>query len=468
MNIPHDGSPRRMMRALWPDYRTVWRWHFLAGLLCLPFVAFLSLTGGIYLFKPQVDDLIDWRYEHLATGGSLAPPSRVVAAALSAVPGSHLLAYELPRTTHSATRVIVSHGADAIRVYVDPHSLAILKHVSEEHRFERIIFNLHGQLLLGNIGSAIVEMVASWTFVLIATGLYLWWPRGRGKQPGGVAYPRLGARGRPRLRDLHAVTGAWLSVFVVLFLASGLPWSFVWGHALQSLEKTVGRITTIQDWEIGHVPARDTIAGAAATPPATDAMAGMKDMSSMPGMDMPAAIAPDTSVDETALDRVTLTGAALHLRYPVLVTPPPRAGQPWQVRSDTQDRPWRMTAHVTSDGQVVGRDIFADKPVIDRVIGYGVAAHEGQLFGIANQILNLVVALGLLGMSIAALLMWVRRRPPGHVGVPASVPDGRIGGAAVACIVVMGVILPELGAALVVIVVLCALMKSRGNTVDKS
>ncbi|MBE7619436.1 PepSY domain-containing protein [Komagataeibacter sp. FXV2] len=459
MNIPHDARPRRTMRALWPDYRMVWRWHFIAGLLCLPFVAFLSLTGSIYLFRPQIDDLIDWRYEHLATKGDVAAPSRVVTAALSAVPGSHFLAYELPRTSHSAVRVIVSHGGDAIRVYVDPQSLAILKQVSEEHRFERIIFNLHGQLLLGNAGSMIVEMVASWTIVLVVTGLYLWWPRGRTGRSGGIAYPRLAAGGRLRLRDLHAVTGAWLSIFVVLFLASGLPWSFVWGHALQSVEKTVGRFTAIQDWEIGHVSARNVIAGAGGAPAAMDAMAGMKDMPSMPGMDMPSTPAADAPVDGAALDRVVSTGATLGLRYPVLVTPPSQAGRAWRVRSDTQDRPWRMTVDVSANGHVEGRDRFADKPVIDRVIGYGVAAHEGQLFGIANQILNLVVAVGLLGMSIAAFLMWTRRRPPGHIGVPASLPDGRIGGAAMACIVVMGIMLPELGAALVVIILLSALIR---------
>ncbi|MFT8816373.1 PepSY domain-containing protein, partial [Acetobacter fabarum] len=43
---------------------TLWRWHFFSGLFCLPFVAFLSLTGAVYLFKPQIDDWIDWRYDH--------------------------------------------------------------------------------------------------------------------------------------------------------------------------------------------------------------------------------------------------------------------------------------------------------------------------------------------------------------------------------------------------------------------
>ncbi|RYY51963.1 MAG: PepSY domain-containing protein, partial [Comamonadaceae bacterium] len=30
-------------------YRRVWRWHFYAGLVCLPFLALLALTGALYL-----------------------------------------------------------------------------------------------------------------------------------------------------------------------------------------------------------------------------------------------------------------------------------------------------------------------------------------------------------------------------------------------------------------------------------
>ena len=36
-------------------YRLVWKWHFLASLYVLPFLLMLSLTGGIYLYKPQIE-----------------------------------------------------------------------------------------------------------------------------------------------------------------------------------------------------------------------------------------------------------------------------------------------------------------------------------------------------------------------------------------------------------------------------
>ena len=39
-------------------YRAVWRWHFYAGLLVLPFMLILAVTGAIYLFHTEIDDYI--------------------------------------------------------------------------------------------------------------------------------------------------------------------------------------------------------------------------------------------------------------------------------------------------------------------------------------------------------------------------------------------------------------------------
>jgi uncharacterized iron-regulated membrane protein len=36
-------------------YRTLWRWHFYAGLFVIPFILLLSVSGSLFLFKPQID-----------------------------------------------------------------------------------------------------------------------------------------------------------------------------------------------------------------------------------------------------------------------------------------------------------------------------------------------------------------------------------------------------------------------------
>ena len=444
----------RYRTALWPDRRTLWRWHFFAGLCCLPFVAFLSVTGTIYLFKPPIDAWIDWKYDHRPAAVSPSPEGEVHAA-LRAVPNSAFLAYELPHSPHSAARVLLTRqDGQAVRVYVDRNTHAVLKTILEESRFERLVFRLHGQLLLGNIGSIIMEMVASWTIVLVITGLLLWWPHG-GQRLAGVVYPRLGVDSRTRWRDLHAVTGVWTSVFLVLFLVSGLPWSFVWGHALQSVENTVGRLTSVKDWEIGSVPAATVIAGHPPTPPASAPAPNTMDM---PGMDMPDTPAPVPEQRQLAgLDTVVQAASALAWPAPVLVTP---SGTLWTIRSDTQNRPLRESMTITPNGHVTAHATFAQKGMVDRIIGYGVAAHEGQLFGWANQIMNMLIAGGLLLMSSAATLLWLKRKPAGGLGAPPALHSQKNGFAGVALLMVLALVLPELGASLLILALAALVMKA--------
>src|SRR6187549_2906100 len=96
-------------------YRAIWRWHFHAGLFCIPFIVLLAITGSIYLFKPQIDALSDRGVDGLRLGGIAAPPSAQVAAALAAAPGSRFVTYELPRRPDDAVRVHLS-ATDGTRV----------------------------------------------------------------------------------------------------------------------------------------------------------------------------------------------------------------------------------------------------------------------------------------------------------------------------------------------------------------
>ncbi|MEI7861803.1 MAG: PepSY domain-containing protein, partial [Planctomycetota bacterium] len=172
-------------RPRWPDYRAVWRWHFYAGLFCIPFVLVLSLSGAVYLFKAELEAWSERAYDQLETTGAVAPVGAQIGAALEAFRGARLEGYELPQAEQAAARVIVRQGGEAVRVYVHPRSLAVLGSVAEAGRLMKTVFRLHGELLLGKRGSMLVELAASWTIVLILTGLVLWWPR-HSRGAGGV------------------------------------------------------------------------------------------------------------------------------------------------------------------------------------------------------------------------------------------------------------------------------------------
>src|SRR5262245_24766674 len=120
--LPSQTKPKT-----WPDYRAVWRWHFYASLFCIPFVIILSITGGIYLFKPQIEAWNERAFDNLQLTGETKPAAEQIQAALAAVPKSTLREYELPQTPACAARVIVrdEQGA-AIRCYIHPTTLEVL------------------------------------------------------------------------------------------------------------------------------------------------------------------------------------------------------------------------------------------------------------------------------------------------------------------------------------------------------
>jgi len=105
-----------------------------------------------------------------------------------------------------------------------------------------------------------------------------------------------------------------------------------------------------------------------------------------------------------------------------------------------------------SNGEIKSRKNFADRPLLDRIIGYGVAIHEGQLFGWLNQLLGLLTALGLTLLSISAIVLWWRRRSIGTLGAPAkNKKTAPYAFALVAAIVTLGIVLPFFGLTLLVV-----------------
>jgi uncharacterized iron-regulated membrane protein len=426
-------------------HRLIWRWHFYAGLFCLPFVLWLATTGMIYLLKPQLEPLLESRYAHVAHGPPL-PASTQVTAALNAVPGSVLNAYQLPTSPVAATRILVGRGSELIRVFVDPSTTHVLNVVRENDRFMRVIFYLHGELLLGSGGSMLVELAASWTILMLITGLYLWWPRNA--RLGGSLYPRLRSGSRIFWRDLHAVTGLWVSMLALFLLLSGLPWSKSWGGMLHSIRQTYSTATA-QDWTTGSASERTQIK-AENTQPSSHASHASMSMD-MPGMDM-GDTSDGTSIDYAALDRIVPVVTAQALVPPVLIAPPSQRTPNWTARSDTDDRPRRVDLVLDAkSGSVRRRTTFAEKPLLDRIIGYGVAIHEGALFPPLNQILGIFTALGLMTLCTSAIVMWWRRRPQGTLGAPPAIDNPRYPGILIAVLVVLGVLLPLLGTSMLVV-----------------
>jgi uncharacterized iron-regulated membrane protein len=398
-------------------YRTLWRWHFYAGVCVLPLIVLLSLSGAVFLFKPQIERWEERAFQGLPLDHATSPAAQWNAAR-AAFPGSTAFYYRLPERPGDAAMVhLALPDGTMTDAFVSPQG-QVLGSLSPDRRIIAVDRKIHGQLLLGPRGSWIVELAASWAIVLIVTGLFLWWPRGRGL--AGTLWPRLSRGRRVFWRDLHAVTGFWVAGLALVLLFTGLPWAGVWGSAFKAVRQEMGWTRGAQDWTIGGRPAHG--GGEHADHDHAAMMAGM----AIPGMARPS---PDASseADPARFDRIVERAAAAHLAFPVLVVPPGMpageggSGKPakdWVVRSDAQNRPLRVTLHFDDAGTLHTREDIAGKHPIDRIVAYGVAWHQGQLLGWVNQMIGLLTAAMLVTMTVSGFVLWRRRKPAGALGAP--------------------------------------------------
>ena len=437
-------------------YRTIWRWHFYAGVFSIPFILWLSITGSIYLFRPQIEAWLDRPYDHLALGNARATPAAQVEAALHALPSTGFHYYVLPRETDSAPQIVVGKGSKEYRVYVNPATLQVLKVDDEDKRPMNVLFYLHGELLMGDRGSNIVELAASWSIVLLLTGVYLWWPR-QTRRLAGVLYVRMHQGPRVFWRDLHAVTGILISSYALFILLTGLPWASFWGAQY---------LLAIRTFAASHLVRQDWATGKSAEVQQRQE----QDANSMAGMQMPGATIAEVSpaAEFRPLNRLVPEAGQFRLPWPVQVAPPSSPDGLWTVHTDTQDRPLRTTLYLNpATGAVVREEPFSQLPLVDRIVDTGVAMHEGQLFGFVNQLIGLTAALGLILLSISAIVMWWRRRQTGVLGAPLPIGKPRWSFALVAAIVVLAVYLPEMAISLALVLVLEKAVFSRIPVVSR-
>ncbi|ERS11076.1 peptidase M4 [Alcanivorax sp. PN-3] len=402
-------------------YATVWRWHFYAGLFTAPFLLILAITGALYLFNDELNDLIYPQLRFAPSGDAVLPAGDLVAAVREAYPRDTVTRIDMPVSPgRTAMAFVTPEQGEPLRVFVDPGDGTILGDVIYARTLVGFADVMHGSLLLGRGGDALVELAASWALVLVITGLYLWWPRGRRSR--AFRFGRR-TRGRKRWREIHRLVGVYTAVMIVFLIITGLPWASFWGdRVLSPVSNALG---------LGYPPQLRHHGGGEAS------AAPVKTMVDTLG-DAPWALqqAPlphvhhhhgehggelDTST--AAINRVHDILAGQGLPYGYRLSIPADAGDPYSAYT-YPDRPQgQRTLHVDSGGHRLLVNVgFDDYGAIAKAVELGVALHMGNYFGRANQIVMLLTCVAIVALVITGVVMWWRRRPAGGLGAPDSPP----------------------------------------------
>ncbi|GAB3479958.1 PepSY-associated TM helix domain-containing protein [Marinomonas epiphytica] len=382
-------------------YMSVWRWHFFAGLYTVPFLLMLAITGLIMLYAPLLERAqhSELYFVDSASGQSISYEEQYQLVQ-QAYPGSNVSRFYLPAAAEESTRFQVKTPDDTVQVFVDPYQGEVLGELSISQSLYAWADDTHGTFMMGITGDRLIEVAASFTILLILTGVFLWWPeKGKSKLKAATTISRKGAR--PFWRDLHSVIGVWAAVILLFFCISGLAWAGIWG----------GKLT--QAWST--FPMEQSASSVSST--LTHEDLNVKGVKQIPWGLEQAPLPESVSLGPTSrtLDNVIANAKAMgftqfQVHFPkneVGVYTATASTMGKDIKNAWDDR----TVHFDRYSGAVLADVgFMDYNWFAKSMAAGIALHMGQ-FGLWNLIACTLFALSVILLCVSGVIMWWKRRP---------------------------------------------------------
>ena len=433
-------------RAGW--FRAFWRWHFYASFLVIPVLLLLAATGLIYLFRFQIEPVLHadvMKVEHPA-GVRAQPYAAQLDAVRKALPAAAVVSMTEPAGQDRSTVFSVETAAGEVRdVFVDPYEARVLGSLNPDTTLSGSAIRLHGDLMAGRLGDAVIEVGACWALVMAVTGYYLF-VRGR------VARARRRAAGAAGavLRSRHALIGSVLGLGLLFLIVSGLPWTGFWGANVQRVATDQGSSM----WGEDPGALSDPVSSLDESLPHSHAVPWALGDTKVPRSD------PNQDRRPVAnLDTAVTVGARNGLARPMTVALPAGEKGVFSVIGYAFHNPAKeRTLHVDQYGAaVISTYGYRDYPQLAKVVAQGIALHEGRRLGTVNLWVTTAFCLGVMFMCVSGPRMWWRRRPK-TPGTGVGAPRGRLplkSTPALAVIVAaLAVFLPLFGITLAIVLLL--------------
>lgn len=411
-----DPAPAASARTSERPARRRWlvpmllRLHFYAGLLVGPFILVSALSGAMYALATPVEKVV--YSEQLTapiTGEALPLADQIEAANTHVGPGQTLAAVRPAPHLGETTRVMYDGedlGESETRaIFIDPATAEVRGDLTTYGTSGALplrtwIDQFHRSLHLGDIGRHYSELSASWMAIIAVAGIGLWISRARSARTRrDVIRPRLAATARRRTLSWHASGGILLALGMLFLSATGITWSQHAGSNVTELRAALGWTTPVVTTDLSDAPAGE--------PSGEHAHHGGSAGASGMGAEQ---------VDPAMFDHVLEMGQEQNIDTGLVeIVPPHSEDTAWVVQEIQRSYPTEVDAVAidVQSMQIVDRVDFEDFGLMAKLARWGVDIHMGTMFGLPNQIIMAVVALGIAAMVVAGYIMWWQRRPVG-------------------------------------------------------
>lgn len=418
-------------------YRTIWRWHFYAGIIFAPFLVMLAVTGSIYLFKPQIENVLYQKYYEVSPQEDRISATEQINAVKTKHPDASITAYRPGESEDRSSEVKIATAEASSTVFVNPYTGKIIGELADDDRIMNKVEEIHGELMAGTIGDRIVELVACWAIVLIVTGLFLWFPRKKAAGWSGVLIPRLRQGKKIFRRDLHAVPAFWITAGMLFLILTGLPWSGFWGANFQSVATNQG---------LGYPP---SIWGGEAPVSAVQT----KDVAEVPWAAETLDV-PKSNVEglvPASIDDIVSIAKQQGMDPSFTISIPSDPAGVYTLSAYPAKAENEATIHLDQySGAVLADYRFANYGLIGKIVALGITLHKGTEFGLINQLISLAICLGIILVAVSGFYLWLKRKPGKGMGAPKGPPAKSIKWF-ILVLIVLGVLFPLVGLSLLVV-----------------
>lgn len=203
--------------------------HLILGLIIGLVIIIVALTGCIYAFQVEIQNMTQpYRFVD-EQSSSFLPPTQLKEIAQQQLPEKKIHRIVYGKKTQAAGAVFYGSDPEYFYVaYMNPYTGAVLKVKDMNSDFFRFILDGHYYLWLPPaVGQPTVAIATLIFVVMIITGIVLWWPKNKSaaKQRFSVKW---NAKWRRKNYDLHNVFGFYSSWILIFIAITGLVWGFEW------------------------------------------------------------------------------------------------------------------------------------------------------------------------------------------------------------------------------------------------
>lgn len=355
------------------------RLHAFVGIFIGPFIVIVSLTGALYGASFAIEN---WLYSDILTapGNSTHQSLAMQVERANGVVGNEaqLLGIRPAATQHETSRVLYTSnklkGSEFRTLFLDPMTLEVKGDVvtygsSGALPLRTTIDKLHRDLLFGESGRWYSEVAATWLWITGLSGLILYFNRRKN-------HSNQSKNPYQKLVNKHVYLGLFCLVGLLMLSVTGLTWS---EHAGDNIDK----IRTFMDWRTPSLN-RDLTQNTMAP--------SLEDLNLF---DEVVAVAKKNGIDSNKLE----------------IRPAKKPNEAWLVSEIDRSYPSQVDSVAIDPDQlsVVDKVEFSKFPIMAKLTRWGIDLHMGSLFGVVNQILLVILSLGISFLGITGYWMWIKR-----------------------------------------------------------